>query len=170
VTYTSGGGAAARVTTNITDKTKSKMLSRKDSNEADEKMLSRENSRETDEKMLPRENLRETDETMMSVTKPVHEVQQIPQTIALMPNYPNPFNSESRIQYAIPNDARVRIVIYNSRGQQVRKLVDETQAAGYKIVTWNGKDDGGSSVSSGIYFVQLVVDNTRVVRKMILQK
>jgi hypothetical protein len=166
-----------------TGKTESKMLSRKDSRETDEKkqpqensgetdekMLSREDSRETDEKMLSRKNSRETDESMMSVTKPGHEVQQIPQTIALRPNYPNPFNSETRIEYAIPADSRVRIVIYNSRGQQVRKLVDEAQAAGYRTVTWNGIDDGGSSVSSGIYFIQLVVDNTRFVRKMILQK
>jgi hypothetical protein len=178
------------------DKTKSKMLSREDSDKTDEKMLLRENSNETDEKMLSREesgetdekmlsrkdssetdekqqsrkNSGETDESMMSVTKPGHEVEQIPQTIALRPNYPNPFNSETRIEYAIPADSRVRIVIYNSGGQQVRKLVDETQAAGYRTVTWNGKNDGGSSVSSGIYFIQLVVDNTRLVRKMILQK
>jgi hypothetical protein len=166
-----------------TGKTKSKMLSRKDSRETDEKMLSckdssetdekkqpRENLRETDEKMQSRENSPETDESMMSLTKPGHEVKPIPQTIALRPNYPNPFNSETRIEYAIPADSRVRIVIYNSGGQRVRKLVDETQAAGYRTVTWNGKNDGGSEVASGIYFVQLIVDNTRLVRKMILQK
>jgi hypothetical protein len=153
-------GASAVSSTGFNKRTKpnkSKMLPRKDSNETDKKMLTRKDSSETNE-------------TMMSGIKSVSGVQQIPQTIDLLPNYPNPFNSETRLEYAIQATTRVRIIIYNSRGQQVCKLVDEIQAAGYKTVTWNGEDGGGNMVSSGIYFYQLAVNGKILTRKMNLLK
>jgi hypothetical protein len=153
-----------------TDRNEFKMLPRKESNEIDEKMLSRKEAGETDEKMLSRKSSSETDKNTLSVTKSGQEVQQIPQKIALMPNYPNPFNLETQIEYALPGQSWVRLVIYNIRGQQVRKLVDESQSSGFKNIAWNGRDDLGREVGSGIYFIQLVVHQRSFVRKISLQK
>jgi len=94
----------------------------------------------------------------------------LPQTIALKPNYPNPFNLETRIEYALPERGRVKLAVYNIIGQQVRTLVDEIEPAGYKNVRWNGRDDFGREVGSGVYFIQLVVDQQRLVRMITLQK
>jgi uncharacterized protein YjiK len=118
-----------------------------------------------------KDKIRKENEMEVSTTEATTSPSQpIPQEIALMSNYPNPFNPETTVAYAIPTDTRVRIVIYNSMGQQVRLLVDEFQEAGNKTVGWNGKDDRANSVGSGIYFVQLVVDKTSLIRKMVLLK
>ncbi|MCI0556837.1 MAG: DNRLRE domain-containing protein, partial [Anaerolineae bacterium] len=94
----------------------------------------------------------------------------LPQTITLNPSYPNPFNLETRIEYALPKPGRVSLVIYNVRGQQVRKLVDEIQSGGFKRVLWNGRDDFGQGVGSGVYLIRLVVGQQRFVGKLLLQK
>jgi flagellar hook assembly protein FlgD len=94
----------------------------------------------------------------------------LPQTITLNPNYPNPFNLETRIEYALPEPGRVSLMIYNVKGQQVRKLVDEIQSGGYKSVLWNGRDDFGQEVGSGVYFIRLMVGRQSFVRKVSLQK
>jgi flagellar hook assembly protein FlgD len=61
-------------------------------------------------------------------------------------------------------------MIYNVTGQQVRKLVDEIQPGGYKSVLWNGRDDFGQDVGSGVYFVRLMVGQQSFVRKASLLK
>ena len=96
--------------------------------------------------------------------------QLLPETIALSSNYPNPFNLETRIEYALPEEAKVRLAIYNIRGQQVRTLVDEIQPAGFKVVVWSGRDDFGLEVGSGVYFIQLVVALQTLMEKITLQK
>ena len=73
----------------------------------------------------------------------------------MSPNYPNPFNAETRIEYAVPEAAKVEIIIYNTRGQEVVTLVDEVQQPGFKKVVWYGTDNFGNSVSSGVYFLRL---------------
>jgi flagellar hook assembly protein FlgD len=77
---------------------------------------------------------------------------------------------ETRIEYALPEPGRASLVIYNVRGQQVRKLVDEIQSGGFKMVLWNGRDDFGQEVGSGVYFIRLVVGQQSFVRKILLQK
>src|SRR5574341_2123441 len=94
----------------------------------------------------------------------------LPQTITLNPNYPNPFNPETRIEYALPEPGRASLVIYNVKGQQVRKLVDEIQSGGYKSVLWNGRDDLGQEVGSGVYFIRLMVGQQSFVRRASLLK
>jgi len=94
----------------------------------------------------------------------------LPEKFGLSPNYPNPFNAQTVIEYALPEAVRVRLVIYNVIGQLVRTLVDETQPAGYKRVLWNGKSQYGNEAGSGVYFLQLDPGRQRFVRKMIFQR
>ncbi len=78
---------------------------------------------------------------------------------ALFQNYPNPFNPDTWIPYRLAQDARATITIYDSTGQTVRTLGLGHRKAGYNTVHWNGKDDGGQSLASGIYFYVLKADD-----------
>ena len=94
----------------------------------------------------------------------------IPQEFSLSQNYPNPFNPQTEISYALPNGCHVGLSIYNLLGQKVRTVVDEYQAAGHKTVHWDGTDDDGSSVASGIYFYRIKAGDFTQTRKMVLVK
>jgi len=106
--------------------------------------------------------------TVLSVNN--DEVKNIPSTVTLKDNYPNPFNPSTMISFGIPEAQTVRISIYNVLGQKVTELVNEFLPAGNYSVTWNAKDNGGNSVSSGMYFYSLETGATSVVKKMILTK
>lgn len=80
-----------------------------------------------------------------------------PASFKLLPNYPNPFNQQTTIPYTLAERAQVRLVIYNALGQAVRTLVDESQEAGDQEVVWDGQDQGGQEVASGIYLCRLEV-------------
>ncbi|MGH7599582.1 MAG: DUF7594 domain-containing protein, partial [bacterium] len=97
-------------------------------------------------------------------------VSPLPERFDLSPNYPNPFNAQTVIEYALPKEEKVRLIIYNIAGQMVRTLVDESLPAGYKRVLWNGADAYGREVSTGIYFFQLQFGGQKLVRKMIVQR
>ncbi|NIV93468.1 DNRLRE domain-containing protein, partial [candidate division KSB1 bacterium] len=94
----------------------------------------------------------------------------VPENIALLPNYPNPFNIETTIQYTLPKDSHVQLLVFNVKGQEVRKLVDKDQTAGIKKIRWNGLNDAGNEVSSGLYFIRLKVGSKVLSRKTTLQK
>ncbi len=81
----------------------------------------------------------------------------MPKAIALHQNYPNPFNPETRIQFELPRAATVSLVIYNLRGEQVRRLVNGSTEAGFHSIRWQGKDDQGRSLPSGVYLYRLQV-------------
>jgi len=108
-------------------------------------------------------------------------------------NYPNPFNPETVIKWTVDgerltdviarseatkqtrqqstvNSQHITINIYNIRGQLVRKLVDDIYAPGEHSVVWNGTDDAGRSVGSGVYLYQMKTDDLVQTRKMILIK
>jgi predicted CXXCH cytochrome family protein len=74
---------------------------------------------------------------------------------ALLQNYPNPFNPETSIKYSIPQDGKVSVRVYNVTGKEIRTLVDQDMLAGSYEVKWNGTDNSGSTVSTGVYFVKL---------------
>ncbi|MFQ5650604.1 MAG: phytase [bacterium] len=112
----------------------------------------------------------EAEQTLATAAEHDKTTPRMPQQIALSPTYPNPFNLETRLEYGVPEQAKVQLTIYNVRGQQVRKLVDEIQPPGYKKVFWNGKDNTGNVVGSGVYFLQLVVNKQILTRKLTLQK
>jgi len=69
--------------------------------------------------------------------------------------FPNPFNPQTAISYTVATAGRVTLNIYNARGRLIRTLVDKPQAAAQYIESWNGRDDTGSAVASGVYFVRL---------------
>ncbi len=80
---------------------------------------------------------------------------EIPSTYEFRSNYPNPFNPSTMIQYSLPEQSRVTLKIYSILGQEVRTLVDGMQGASYYRVQWNGRDNNGTQVSSGVYFVRI---------------
>ncbi|NIA29503.1 MAG: Omp28-related outer membrane protein [Actinobacteria bacterium] len=89
----------------------------------------------------------------------------------LAQNYPNPFNPVTMIRYTLPlvsGSNSVSLIIFNSAGQTVRTLVHTPQNAGQHQVTWNGKDDYGMDVPSGVYFYKLKYGEHQAIRKMIL--
>jgi hypothetical protein len=93
-----------------------------------------------------------------------------PTSFTLLNNYPNPFNASTIIHYSLPQATDVKLEIFNLLGQKVRILVDERQNTGYKKVIWDGKDDKGVDVSSGIYFYRLVTENFSDSKKMVLMR
>ncbi|RLC49624.1 MAG: hypothetical protein DRI23_08840, partial [Candidatus Cloacimonadota bacterium] len=85
-------------------------------------------------------------------------------------NYPNPFNPTTTISYNIPKEGVVTLEIYNIKGQLVKQLVSGTQPEGYYDVVWNGKDDSGKQVSSGIYYYQITACGKSINKKMLMLK
>ena len=104
------------------------------------------------------------------LTLDVLEIQTTPTEFALRQNYPNPFNPETTIKFDLAESGQVELRIYNIVGQVVRTLVDENQAAGRYSIRWDGRDDRGLTVSSGIYFYSLRADKFRAVKKLMLLK
>jgi len=94
----------------------------------------------------------------------------IPVATTLDKNFPNPFNPETTIRFATKNAGNVRINIYNLKGQLVRSLLNETKEAGYHHVVWNGKDNNGQTVSSGIYLYRMDTNGYSATQKMMLMK
>jgi len=91
-----------------------------------------------------------------------------PKAFALGQNRPNPFNPTTVIEYVLPESAPVKLEVYNLLGQVVRTLVDEEQMAGRYSVVWDGRDDLGREVASGIYFYRLSAGKFHAVRRMAL--
>ena len=89
---------------------------------------------------------------VVGVTEPPAE---IPQAFAMMQNYPNPFNPTTTLRYALPKDARVTLSIFNILGQRVATLRDEVENVGYYNVVWNGRNDFGTPIASGVYFYRI---------------
>lgn len=82
-------------------------------------------------------------------------VQGLPIQFHLFQNYPNPFNPRTNITYQLAEGNHVHLRIFNVTGQTVRGLVDENQPAGTYSVRWDGRDDHGLPVASGVYFCHL---------------
>jgi hypothetical protein len=93
-----------------------------------------------------------------------------PAEFKLTQNFPNPFNPATTIKYNLADEAQVHLRVYNIVGQVVRTLVQERQAAGRYSVRWDGRDDRGLTVSSGIYFYQITAGKFKDVRKLMLLK
>jgi hypothetical protein len=89
---------------------------------------------------------------------------------ALNGNYPNPFNPETTISYSVNSKSPVVVEIYNTKGQKVKTLVNETKAAGNWTAKWNGTDDNNQKVSNGVYFYKMNAGKFTSSKKMILMK
>ncbi len=92
----------------------------------------------------------------------------IPITNVLYQNYPNPFNPETTIRYQIGQRGQVTLEIYNMLGQKIRTLVHKSQSPGQHQIHWNGANDAGNSVASGIYIYSLKTSEFTHTRKLVL--
>jgi hypothetical protein len=98
------------------------------------------------------------------------EIYSIPNEFSLSQNYPNPFNPETQFQFQLPKTTYVQMKIYNVHGQEIRRLLDRSYAVGTQSIRWDGKDDHGNPVPSGVYFYQLQGGEFFQVKKMSLLK
>ncbi len=94
----------------------------------------------------------------------------LPSNYTLSQNYPNPFNPVTTIYYRLSKKEHVKLGIYNMRGQLVKMLVDKDVPAGVHSVKWDGTDESGSRVSSGVYIYRMEAGNFRASRHMIFLK
>lgn len=94
----------------------------------------------------------------------------VPDAFEVGQNYPNPFNPSTEIAYALPEGANVNVEVYNILGQRVKTLINEFQDAGNYTVTWNGDDEYGSTVASGVYFYRVTAGQYKDIKKMVMMK
>jgi len=94
----------------------------------------------------------------------------LPLITTLAGNYPNPFNPETTIKLAVHEAGQVTLDIYNVRGQKIRSLINGHLDAGNHDIVWNGIDDKGNSVGSGVYFYNMKFGKYSSTKKMILMK
>ncbi len=100
---------------------------------------------------------------VMAITTP-----ELPKTYSLSQNFPNPFNPVTQISYALPKPGGVNLSVYNILGEEITALIDIQQEPGYYRVVWDGRDELGREVSSGIYFYRLRAGDFISVRRMVL--
>ena len=90
----------------------------------------------------------------------------LPEKFALHQNYPNPFNPTTNIQFDLPKAVDVKLVIYDIMGRKITTLVNTHMEAGYKNIVWNGTNDYGKTISSGIYIYRIIAGNNIETMKM----
>jgi len=93
-----------------------------------------------------------------------------PRDFKLYQNYPNPFNPETRIRFSLAKREHVKLVVYNMLGQKVKTLLNKVKPAGNYSVSWNGLDENGNKLSSGIYYYRLETGTSSATRKMVMLK
>ena len=94
----------------------------------------------------------------------------VPTSYRLAQNFPNPFNPDTNIRFDVKDRGNVSLIIYNALGQKVHTLLDESMNPGAYSRKFNGKDDRGMELSSGLYFYQIKVNDFSDTKKMILVK
>ena len=91
---------------------------------------------------------------------------QLPDKFQLLQNYPNPFNPQTTIRFQLPKAAATRISIYNMLGQEVKRIVDRQMEPGYHEVLWDGRNEAGMQVGSGVYYYRIEAGEFRDTKKM----
>ncbi len=94
----------------------------------------------------------------------------LPQQFALSQNYPNPFNSSTTVNFDIAKSGEVKLEIFNALGQKVRTLVNQWMSPGSYHLNWDGRDEKGDSVASGVYFCKVQTEESSQTKKMLLLK
>jgi hypothetical protein len=92
------------------------------------------------------------------------------EAVPVVSAYPNPFNPQTTIAYNIPQSGMVRVTIYDVTGRVMRRLVNGTKSAGDHTVVWNGRDESGREVSTGIYFVRFEAGGVSQNHKIVFMK
>ncbi|MCL2063062.1 MAG: chitobiase/beta-hexosaminidase C-terminal domain-containing protein [Candidatus Cloacimonetes bacterium] len=100
----------------------------------------------------------ETDEALLPLVTELHG------------NFPNPFNPETTISFSLVNAGNVNLEIFNIRGQRIKTLVNDFRESGNHSVIWNGIDEQGNSVGSGMYFYRMITDDYSSIKRMVLLK
>ena len=98
------------------------------------------------------------------------EESSVPLSFSMKQNFPNPFNSETVIEYSLPRESQIKITIYNLLGQKVKTLINGKSPAGRQEVSWDGKNNRREAVSSGIYFYRMEADEFTQTKRMVLLK
>jgi|Deesub1362B_J571_1020462.scaffolds.fasta_scaffold02822_7 hypothetical protein len=93
-----------------------------------------------------------------------------PSVFVIFQNYPNPFNPSTVIPFYLPERGLVELVVLNSSGQLVRRLIADELGPGYHEVSWDGLDDAGQPVASGVYFVHGKTAGFRLARPVVLMR
>ena len=93
-----------------------------------------------------------------------------PDNYSLSQNYPNPFNSSTLISFQLPHTSNVELEIVDLNGRVIKSLVNENKAAGSHDIRWNGKNEFGEDVPSGVYFYRLRADDFSASKKLLLVK
>jgi hypothetical protein len=93
---------------------------------------------------------------------------QVPGIYQLLQNTPNPFRHTTTINFAVPRPSRIRLTIYNLTGQKIRSLLDDGKSVGFHTIRWDGQNDEGVFVASGVYFYVLEAGEVTYAKKMIL--
>ena len=94
----------------------------------------------------------------------------IPKTFALHQNYPNPFNPNTNIRFDLPKNTKVQIIVYDILGRLIKNIINKNQNAGFKSVQWDGKNNFGRKVPSGVYLYSIEAGDFNQTRKMLLIK
>ena len=94
----------------------------------------------------------------------------VPDVFALHQNYPNPFNPTTNIQYDLPEDHFVSVIIYDVIGRKIRSLMNTNQTAGYHTIRWDARNDMGEGVAAGMYIYTIQAGDFRATKKMVLLK
>jgi flagellar hook assembly protein FlgD len=88
----------------------------------------------------------------------------------LFQNHPNPFNPSTTISFELAAPGRVRMDVFDTLGRRVRTIIDGVHSAGVSSVVWDGADQSGRPVVSGLYFYRLTIGNATLTRRMVLLK
>ncbi|NOX88610.1 MAG: T9SS type A sorting domain-containing protein [Calditrichaeota bacterium] len=102
----------------------------------------------------------------VSVDDPSQQLPVIATDYRLSNNYPNPFNPTTVIEYTVPKAGKVNIAVYDVLGRKVRTLVNQNLMPGTYNVVWDGTDDAGERVTTGVYFYQMHTQNAVITKKM----
>ena len=105
---------------------------------------------------------------MINQHEPIFIKVNSPEKFALLQNFPNPFNSITTIPYHVPQMAHIKLTIFNIKGQKVKVLLDQMKEPGFYTSSWEGKDDNGNRVASGVYFYSVLAKEFTQTRQMLL--
>lgn len=111
-----------------------------------------------------------SNEINVTVTSIGDQSLNIPTEFVLEQNYPNPFNPNTQIRYGIPKEGEVTLVIYDMLGKHIRTLASGKSSIGYHTVVWDGKDQNGKAVGTGVYVYRLKGESVNITKKMLLLK
>ena len=98
------------------------------------------------------------------------DIKAIPVNFALQQNFPNPFNPSTEIRFDLPENDHVTLAVYNMMGQKVKTLASRNMTPGYHSIIWNGTNDSGAKVATGMYFYSINTKNFQSIKKMLFLK